>query len=81
MTMPESSSTASASTDASLTDREDSLLASLLEQLTLAMRRGEQPDLDCLAARYPELAGDLRSLWATVWIAEEMGAKNRASPK
>ena len=36
------------------------------------MRMGREPDLEQAARRYPELADDLRSLWATVWVAEEM---------
>ena len=51
---------------------EESLLASLLDELTEALRQGQQPDVEQVAGRHPALADDLRSLWATVWVAEEM---------
>jgi eukaryotic-like serine/threonine-protein kinase len=51
---------------------EESILASLLDELTEALRQGRQPDVDQVANRHPALADDLRMLWATVWIAEEM---------
>ena len=72
MTTPNGSLASADSLDAKLADPDDSLLASLLEKLTDAMRHGQQPDLDGLARQHPALAADLRSLWATVWVAEEM---------
>jgi eukaryotic-like serine/threonine-protein kinase len=57
------------------TDRaasDESILASLLDELTQAHRQGRQPDVEHVAGRHPELSDDLRTLWATVWIAEEM---------
>jgi eukaryotic-like serine/threonine-protein kinase len=51
---------------------EESILASLLDELTEALRQGAQPDVEQVAKRHPALADDLRTLWATVWIAEEM---------
>ncbi len=51
---------------------DESILASLLDELTETHRRGELPDIDQVASRHPALADDLRMLWATVWIAEEM---------
>ena len=54
------------------TEGEDSILAALLDELTTARRRGQEPDLQLAERRYPALADDLRSLWATVWVAEEM---------
>jgi serine/threonine-protein kinase len=56
---------------------EESILASLLDELTATLRQGRQPDVDQAARRYPALADDIRSLWATVWVAEEMA---RADP-
>ena len=57
---------------------EESLLASLLDELTEALRQGRQPDVEQVANRHPALAADLRSLWATVWVAEEMARKRIA---
>jgi len=57
------------------TDRPDSAklrLAALLGELTEQLRRGQQPDVKRVASRYPAIAQDLRSHWATVWVAEEM---------
>ncbi len=48
------------------------LLARLLHELTEAERAGEPPDVDALARRHPEVADELRALWATAWIAEEL---------
>ena len=45
---------------------EDSLLAALLDELTTAKRSGQELDLELAEHRYPALAEDLRSLWATV---------------
>jgi eukaryotic-like serine/threonine-protein kinase len=53
-------------------EAEDSILVALLDELTAAMRMGREPDLEQAERRYPGLADDLRSLWATVWVAEEM---------
>jgi eukaryotic-like serine/threonine-protein kinase len=53
-------------------EAEDSILVALLDELTAAMRMGRTPDLEQAERRYPGLADDLRSLWATVWVAEEM---------
>jgi serine/threonine-protein kinase len=51
---------------------DDSRLAGILDELVAAKRSGRDPDLEQTAARHPDLAEDLRSLWATVWVAEEM---------
>jgi len=59
---------------------EESLLASLLDELTEALRQGRQPDVEQAVARYPAVAMDLRSLWATVWVAEEMARKESSEP-
>ena len=72
MPTPEDSMMSGQSVEANLADADESLLASLLQELTDAWRQGQQPDLERLASRHPRLKADLRSLWATVWIAEEM---------
>jgi len=59
-------------TDRDRAASEESILASLLDELTEALRQGRQPDVEQVANRHPALADDLRMLWATVWIAEEM---------
>ena len=72
MPTPEDSMMSGQSVEANLADADESLLALLLEELTDAWRQGQQPDLERLASLHPRLNADLRSLWATVWIAEEM---------
>jgi serine/threonine-protein kinase len=59
---------------------DESLLASLLDELTQALRQGRQPDVEQSAARHPELAAELRALWATVWVAEEMAKDGSKGP-
>jgi eukaryotic-like serine/threonine-protein kinase len=48
----------------------DELLAQLLDQLTIRQRAGEPVQLDQMIAEHPELALDLRELWAAVMIAD-----------
>ncbi len=48
----------------------DVTLASLLEQLAEAARRGTEPDLDALIEAHPELADELRGLWATANVID-----------
>jgi serine/threonine-protein kinase len=65
MTSPDTAS----SSDAAMPE---SILASLLDELTQELRRGGRPDVDEAAKLHPALAVDLRALWATIWVAEEM---------
>jgi serine/threonine-protein kinase len=44
-------------------------LAELLDELSEAVRRGEPPRIDHLAAEHPDLADELRELWGTVLVA------------
>src|SRR4051794_37782204 len=50
----------------------DERLAEILAELTDSRRKGEAPDLEAVARQHPELADDLRDLWAAAWIAEEV---------
>jgi serine/threonine-protein kinase len=72
ITMPEDSSVAGQESVRS----EESVLASVLDELTQALRQGRQPAVEEAAARHPDLAADIRSLWATVWVAEEMARQD-----
>src|SRR5262245_43686505 len=69
------------STEAGWTASQESLLASLLDELTQALRQGRQPDVEHAVANHPSLACDLRALWATVWVAEEMARKESSEPE
>ena len=55
---------------AASTPESDVTLASLLEQLAAAARRGHEPDLDAAIADHPELADELRGLWATAAVID-----------
>jgi serine/threonine-protein kinase len=47
----------------------DQRLAELLEQLHAAERAGQPVHLDTIMGQYPELAGELRQLWAVARVA------------
>lgn len=48
----------------------DQRLALILAQLTDALRKGHHPNLHAVCAEHPDLADDLRELWATLQLAE-----------
>src|SRR5216683_4344470 len=48
----------------------DELLASLLAELTEEARQGRLSDLHTVAAKHPEVAEELRELWAAVQFAD-----------
>ncbi len=58
---------------------DESILIHLLDELTAALRRGEDPDLDAVVNRHPGLAGEIRSLWTTIWVTEELARQDRAA--
>src|SRR5262249_42590919 len=55
------------------TEHETQLVA-LLQELTEELRQGLVPDVERVARRHPELADELRDLWATARIAEDLAA-------
>ncbi len=63
----------------------DEALARLLEELTEQARAGAQPDLEAAAAARPDLAVELRQLWAAAQFAEAFarprpGSRTRSEP-
>lgn len=50
----------------------DIQLVALLQELTDELRHGFVPDVESVARRNPELADELRELWATARIAEDL---------
>src|SRR5262249_24767859 len=58
----------------------DQQLADLLAALTEEARRGGEPDLDAVAARHPDLADELRQLWATVQFAQQLARPRLSEP-
>lgn len=63
-----------------LSDADESLLARLVDELTGRVRRGEEPDIDALVRLHPGLAEEIRSLLATVWVAEVLARDERTGP-
>ncbi|MFO0916684.1 MAG: serine/threonine-protein kinase [Planctomycetaceae bacterium] len=54
-----------------LADR-DAQIAEILEQLLAQVEAGASPDLEAFIRQHPELADELRELWATIQIAEHL---------
>ncbi|HEX4147545.1 MAG TPA: serine/threonine-protein kinase [Pirellulales bacterium] len=50
----------------------DQRLAQLLAELTDQLHRGQQPAIEELTTREPELAAELRELWAAAMLAEQI---------
>ena len=50
----------------------DSLLIDLIGRLTDDLRAGRAADVESAAREHPEVAGELRELWAAALIAEEL---------
>jgi serine/threonine-protein kinase len=48
----------------------DLRLAELANELADQMARGVQPEIDQMIARHPDLSGDLRELWAAMFVAD-----------
>ena len=55
-----------------MTSDRDELLASLLDELLASSREGSVQRLNELALQYPDMAMELRELWSTMHIAEEL---------
>jgi serine/threonine-protein kinase len=68
---------------AATTPDSDAQLAALLERLADAARRGEDPHIEAEIAAHPELADEIRGLWATVSVIEGvvLGAELDAEPE
>ena len=54
-------------------------LAALVDELLTQARSGVPVDIDRVAADHPDLAGELRELWAVAVLAEEFGSQSDAS--
>ncbi|HEX8200757.1 MAG TPA: serine/threonine-protein kinase, partial [Isosphaeraceae bacterium] len=57
----------------------DERLVALIAELTEHWRLGRPADLAGVAARHPELADELRELWATALVAEELARSGAAA--
>ena len=54
------------------TQDSDEVIADLLEQLLQRARDGQEIDIPAVCRDYPELASEIRELWATVMVAEDL---------
>jgi serine/threonine-protein kinase len=61
------------------TDGHDEALAGLLSELAEQRRAGRRPDVEAVAAGRPDLAAELRALWAAAQFADEF-ARPRLTP-
>src|SRR2546421_724533 len=55
-----------------MTADRDERLAALLDDLTRRQRDGNIPDLDPIANQHPDLADELRQLWAAAQMADAL---------
>lgn len=60
--------------DANSATNNEQRLAELLEQLVDQAAHGNAPDFESIVRAHPDLAKDLRELWATAMIAEDFGS-------
>lgn len=58
----------------------DLLLAALIEQFKAAKASGSDPEIEKATTEYPELADELRQLWATVEFLQELGHATTFQP-
>lgn len=58
---------------------QEARLVTLLQGLTDTLREGGTPDVEAVARRHPDLADELRELWATARIAEELARPAEAT--
>jgi serine/threonine protein kinase len=66
----------SSPTSCEAADSRSSRLAALVEQLLAGARAGSPAEVDRLAAENPDLADELRELWAIASLAEEFGSQS-----
>lgn len=52
----------------------DSRLALLIDEMLAAARRGQAPQFDEIARQHPDLADELRELWGTALLADDLGS-------
>jgi serine/threonine protein kinase len=68
----------SSATSCEAADSRSSRLAALVDQLLAEARAGSPAEVDRVAAENPDLADELRELWAVAAVAEEFGSQSAA---
>ena len=71
---------ASPSFDPSAVTRDDQL-ARLLAAMAEDAVRGRSPDVEAVAREHPELGDELRELWATAQVADELARRLTLMPR
>lgn len=61
-------------------DEIEERLASLIDRLSAAYRRGEPVDVEEAARRHPDVGSELRDLWTVAVLAEEVAGRSRSAP-
>jgi serine/threonine-protein kinase len=59
-------------------DERESLLIRYLDEFAEHARAGESPDFDAVGKSHPELVDELRQLWATAMVAEDLATLSYA---
>lgn len=62
------------------TSDRDEQLAQILEQLLSQLQAGTLPEIDAVVRQHPDLAVELRELWATMQIADNLAELSRHDP-
>jgi len=57
-----------------MSDDREARLAQLIDELLLRTRDGGQTDIEQVATAHPDLADELRELWTTAMIADDLGS-------
>lgn len=62
-----------------MSEPRDEQLAALLDRMTREREAGRAPSVEHVARKHPELAGELRELWAAVMLADAVAARSSDS--
>lgn len=62
------------------TQGDDEALARLIEEFRVSKASGSSPDLSAAEIQYPAIARELRQLWATIELLEEISNKEDSCP-
>ncbi|MFO1023427.1 MAG: serine/threonine-protein kinase [Planctomycetales bacterium] len=52
-----------------------------LRRIPARIRHGERPDLEEVVREHPEFDAELRDLWGTILLAEDLGGSSRSHPR
>jgi eukaryotic-like serine/threonine-protein kinase len=61
--------------DGGMSHSQDLTLEAVADSFLARLRRGEQPSVDAYVEQHPHLAADIRSLFPTLVIVEQLGSR------